>query len=127
MGRTHVIHRRSVNVVCVISTFSVLIEDARPQIICESCLCCFYFLMKLRENPLAYCTWCKIRYIMYHMVPYILACRVGDRCRIHRIESTLAQKLSRQFLNSVVSKAVVRVRISMYDLFLGVHSYYIFS
>ena len=45
MGRTHVIHRQSVDVVCVICTFSVLIVDARPQIICESCLCCFSFLM----------------------------------------------------------------------------------
>jgi hypothetical protein len=45
MGRTHVIHRRSVDVVCVICTFSVLIVDARPQIICESCLCCFSLLM----------------------------------------------------------------------------------
>ncbi len=56
---------------------------------------------------------------MYHTIHTGTLRSVGDRCRIHRIESTLAQKLSCQFLNSVVSKAVGRAGISMYDLFLG--------
>ena len=63
--------------------------------------------MKFRDLPW-YLLHGSVRYILARVryVPYILARRVGDGCRFHRIESILARKLSCQFLNSVVSKAV---------------------
>ena len=47
---TDKIHRWSVDLVCATCTFSVLIVDACPQIICGSCLCRFSFLIVPRDE-----------------------------------------------------------------------------